>query len=276
MPRHDHNTAAAAIASSAISDHSHHHSIPLPSKHSLTHLTPALVPLLATFVSNTFQSEPLGLSIGLTDPQERHANIKYLCELALKREQEWGVSVTSICVKSNEESGDAEVVGCVVILLPTKDDNNHDQRHHEEEQDPHLSDAHRRLLAALEFGDHKAEQAHPGLNLSRVPELLFGAVHPSLRGPLLPLSPSSATPSIDMKTLKPLSLYQHLIQICESNLRTQGLGHLGIHSHSNDISASRKTEGWEVLVRVPYEEVPGTEGRAVKGGGLNVCYKRVV
>ncbi|KAJ3165183.1 hypothetical protein HK101_000277, partial [Irineochytrium annulatum] len=197
-----------------------------PGSLTATYLSPADAPAVGTFVATQFANEPFNRSCGVT-PQEMHAGLGLL--VASEAEHEVNTDKRTTVVIKN----DGVVVACAVVLLP-------------ELPRPKVAppESLMRMLGAIKWAD-----ARVGSKLEGLPKLGLGAVDPAFRGAI--------------GDGEVLSIYQRVIAFVEGRLRA--CGYAGIFSHSNETSAERhRRDGWEVLLRCPYAELP-REGSQVMG-----------
>lgn len=115
-----------------------------------------------------------------------------------------------------------------------------------------------RLEDCLNYADMQAEKLH-GFVFD-IPELILGACDERFRGSLIDCNGEAN------------SIYQQLVACAEESMRSHGWR--GVHSHSNDISSSRHvSNGWKVIIKIPYCDLPKELARKSIPGHLHICYK---
>lgn len=195
---------------------------------------------LADFMAKVFVQEPMSVITELPNDEDCMFMREYM-RRSFVLEAKSGIQL-SLVLRVN-----GKIVTAAMLKQPGED------------TDPRgITEAAQRLEDCLNYADLQAETLHKFT--FDMPELILGACDEQFRGSLIDRNGESN------------SIYQQLVSCAEELVR--GNGWRGIYSHSNDTSSGRHVaNGWKVIVKIPYSDLPRHLARKPIPGHLHVCFK---
>ncbi|KAJ3333385.1 hypothetical protein HDU76_008636 [Blyttiomyces sp. JEL0837] len=219
-------------------------------------------------VAECFVNEPLGLTVGFplrqddkTDPMV--AFFSQDCKMGALKEKFHGVH-PSLIVRAG-----GQVIAAMIISLPEPPQKGNNAAESDEgHMDKEVASALARLLASFKHVDTLAAPIVSNgkwTSLNHIPESEFGAVAVGFRGPLGTIQNEGSTTTV--------TLFQFLAEKAERIIATKWDA---VYTHSNQFSAAQRVKiGYEVVVKVPYNEIPEECRFNPQSGGLHLCFKRL-